>query len=205
MRNLLFAILVALLSTSAFADDFQDRVDEALAKGDPAAVIKELKDDSYRGNLKAAYQLGVFYREGKMAPKNDAEAIEWLELAASTDWIRFRFKLGLAEAQYELGVMRRDGLGKAADLDVAAEWFERAANQGHSMAQITLGEMYLKGQGVSADPEKAYFWSSVAAYSLTGSDLERPQATSEAAKSRLSPEQVKELDKTVETWYPRSI
>ncbi|MDP1717908.1 MAG: tetratricopeptide repeat protein [Burkholderiales bacterium] len=205
MRNLLIAILAALLSVSAFADIFQDRVDEALAKGDPAAVVKELENDSYRGNIKAAYQLGLFYREGKMVPRNDAVAMEWLEQAASTDWIRYRFKLGMAEAQYELGVMRRDGLGKPADAQAAAEWFELAANQGHTLAQISLAEMYLKGQGVSADPAQAYFWSSIAAYTLTGSDLERPQATSKAAKNLLTAEQVKELDESVETWYPRSI
>jgi len=54
MRNLLLALLAALLSASAFADNFQDGVDEALAKGNPAAVIKELESEAFRGNLKGS-------------------------------------------------------------------------------------------------------------------------------------------------------
>ncbi len=205
MRNLLLALLAALLSASAFADNFQDGVDEALAKGNPAAVIKELESEAFRGNLKAAHQLGLFYREGKNVPKNFEKAFEWLESAADSDWIRFRFKLGLDEAQYELGVMMRDGIGRRADAGDAAAWFERAANQGHSLAQSALAELYLKGSGVSRDAAKAYFWASMPVEWLEGEQRKRVEATRNTAQALLTPQQKAEQDKIISEWYPRSI
>ncbi len=205
MRKLLIVLITLLLSPPAYADDFQDQVDAAIGKSDPAAVIKTLKDEAYRGNLKAAYQLGLFYRDGKIVPQNHATALKWLKTAAKSDWVRFRLKLGYDNAQYELGVMLRDGIGTSADAEDAAEWFEDAAKQGHSRAQSALAEMYLKGTGVSQDAKQAFFWVSLAASSLSGAELERAEATRKAAREKLSPEQISALEKTISEWYPRSL
>ena len=41
-------------------------------------------------------------------------------------------------------------------------WFSLAAEQGHVVAQQTLGAFYWAGRGVPQDIRKAYFWSILA-------------------------------------------
>ena len=53
-----------------------------------------------------------------------------------------------AEAQFNLGVCHRDGLGVPQDMMRAADLFKLAADQGDANAQMSLGAMYANGQGV---------------------------------------------------------
>ncbi len=62
---------------------------------------------------------------------------------------------GMAEAQFDLGVIFLRGEGVTVDPVTAAEWFARAAKQGHADAQVNLGLMYQRGDGVPQDFEKA--------------------------------------------------
>jgi TPR repeat protein len=48
------------------------------------------------------------------------------------------------------------------DYSEAVRWFEKAANQGHVVAQATLGAYYWAGRGVPEDLTRAYFWSVLA-------------------------------------------
>jgi uncharacterized protein len=41
---------------------------------------------------------------------------------------------------------------------VAAAWYRRAAEQGYAKAQLNLGQMYLRGRGVSKDYVEALNW-----------------------------------------------
>ena len=65
---------------------------------------------------------------------------------------------GDAKAQYNLGVMYRDGEGVRQDYKKAIEFFKKAANQGLVRAQNNLGLMYYNGQGVRQDYKKAFEW-----------------------------------------------
>jgi TPR repeat protein len=40
----------------------------------------------------------------------------------------------------------------------AGAWFEKAADQGSAWAQMNLGLLYVRGQGVPLDNTKAIFW-----------------------------------------------
>ena len=64
-------------------------------------------------------------------------------------------KLGLVEAQFNLGVMFEDGLGTEQNLEKAATWYHRAATSGDERAMNNLGNMYWHGKGVSKDKPKA--------------------------------------------------
>jgi TPR repeat protein len=70
---------------------------------------------------------------------------------------------GDAKAQYNLGVMYRDGEGVRQDYKKAIEWTEKAAKQGYVSAQYNLGVMYDNGQGVRQDYKKAKEWYEKAA------------------------------------------
>ena len=65
---------------------------------------------------------------------------------------------GDAGAQYNLGVMYRDGEGVPQDDGEAVAWFRKAAEQGHAQAQFTLGLMYATGDGVPQDFAEAVTW-----------------------------------------------
>ena len=58
-------------------------------------------------------------------------------------------------AQYNLGVLYRDGAGVAQDLTKAVEFFQLAADQGFPNAQYNLGLLYCEGIGVAQDLTKA--------------------------------------------------
>ena len=56
-------------------------------------------------------------------------------------------KKGLAQAQYNLGVMYGNGKGVAKDYSKAIKWWNLAADQGNGKAQYNLGLMHEKGKG----------------------------------------------------------
>ena len=205
MKKILILLAAVLAIGAARADDFQDKVDEALALADNAAAVKMLEAEIFRGNLKAALQLGLMYRAGDRVRKDAAKALQWLTEAAAVNWIRYRFKLGLDEAQYVLGMMALKGEGATPDNEDAAEWFEQAAKQGNSRAQTELADLYLSGRGVRSDPERAWIWARIAADYVTGDELKRAEAIRDAAAKQLTREQLAKVKAFVDGWYPRSI
>ncbi len=91
------------------------------------------------------------FDEGVVAYKRGdyATAIrEWRPLA----------KQGVADAQYNLGVMYRKGRGVPQDDAEAVKWYRKAAEQGHAVAQVSLGVMYGEGRGVTQDYAEALQW-----------------------------------------------
>lgn len=71
-------------------------------------------------------------------------------------------KAGDANAQFALGVRYATGDEVVQDYSTAARWFSLAADQGHVVAQATLGAYYWAGRGVPENLQKAYFWSVLA-------------------------------------------
>ena len=65
---------------------------------------------------------------------------------------------GDAQAQFNLGIMYREGQGHAADPRTAARWFSRAARSGHRQAQFELGLIYDHGIGVGRNDRRAVYW-----------------------------------------------
>ncbi len=65
--------------------------------------------------------------------QNYKEAYKWLKLSAQkNDTV----------AQYNLGVMYRDGLGVPKDYVEAVKWFRLAAEQGKASSQYNLALLY---------------------------------------------------------------
>ncbi|NQV57159.1 MAG: sel1 repeat family protein [Rhodospirillales bacterium] len=65
---------------------------------------------------------------------------------------------GDVDAEFEAGIIYRDGLAGQIDERKAFKLFSRAAGQGHIAAQYALGRLYAKGQGVRQDYARAAQW-----------------------------------------------
>jgi TPR repeat protein len=66
---------------------------------------------------------------------------------------------GLADAQFDLGVLYAHGLGVPQDLGEAERWYRRSAEQGYPDAEFALGEMYARGWSAGArDQANAMRW-----------------------------------------------
>jgi predicted aspartyl protease len=90
--------------------------------------------------------------------------------------------LGIAEAQYSLGVMSENGWGVPQDYAEALRWFRKAADQGNTLAQYNLAFMHKKGWGVPQDYAEALRWFRKAAdqgYDYAQFDLGLMYANSE--------------------------
>ncbi len=203
MKHVIAVSAAFLIACSAFANDLPDTTTKALAAGEPAAVIKALDKEIYRGNIVAAQALGFIYRDGKLVAQDYAKARKWLKVAAQPDRIRIWYKRGLADAQLALGLLLRDGLGGKPDASAAASWFELAAEQGEAQAQLALAQLQLKGVSIKPNPERAYIWSSLAARTLTEAAQKDAEQVREAARHKLAPPQVKSADEFVENWAPK--
>lgn len=99
------------------------------------------------GYAEAQYHVGLYHQTGKGVPQDDMQALFWYEKAA-----RQQEK----NALYHLALM----MIKREDKDdrLIFRLLEQAARQHHPHAQYNLGVMYQKGDGVKADPQKAFHW-----------------------------------------------
>ena len=86
-----------------------------------------------KGDVKAAYNLGLMYSEGSLGEADPEKAEEWFESAA-TD--------GFAYAQTSLaGILYSKG-----DIEGAAGWYRKAADQGEPTAMYNLGAFGAAGR-----------------------------------------------------------
>jgi hypothetical protein len=106
------------------------------------------------GNAQSQFEVGVRYLAGEGAPRDHAEALVWLEMAANG---------GHTKARYNLGVMYRTGFGVQQNDTLALQWFDLAARQHDAEAQYQIALMYKEGVSVPIDMVKSYAWAHNAA------------------------------------------
>ena len=97
------------------------------------------------GEPEAMYELYFSYRDGKGVGVDKSKAMEWLRKAAEG---------GCANAQYLLGYENGHTIGKR-DVAEAIKWWTRAAEQNHLKALDEMADVYLNGDGVEQDEERA--------------------------------------------------
>ena len=128
--------------------------------------------DTYKECMEAR---GYSITAGTEAPKEDDSAhgqnrlgVKYQNQVPQDYWMaRIMYEKaaaqGNADAQYNLGLLYRDGNHVPQDYVQARQWFEKAAAQGNANAQTNLGGLYGNGQGVSQDYGKARQWFEQAA------------------------------------------
>ncbi|MBU0766762.1 sel1 repeat family protein [Patescibacteria group bacterium] len=108
-----------------------------------------------QGDGGSQFMLGLMYSIGEGVPQDDAEAIRWYEKASEQ---------GVAGATYQLG--RRYFLGEygiTIDREKGMTMIRKAAESDEQEAQIFMGYMYDKGNGVPQDGLQAIDWYTKAA------------------------------------------
>jgi TPR repeat protein len=86
-----------------------------------------------QGSTDAQVQLATLLLQAEDATDKDAvEAVELFQRAAAR---------GNVDAEYNLGVCYRRGIGVAADRDKARQLYREAAIKGHNSAQLALGDL----------------------------------------------------------------
>jgi TPR repeat protein len=206
MRILVAALASFVLSHNAYAaqNELTDATSKALTAGEPAAVVKALDKEVFRGNVVAAQQLGFMYRDGKGVTQDYAKARKLLQTAAEPNGIRIWYKHGLGDSQYALAVMLRDGIGGKPDASGAETWFKEAAEKGRAQAQLALAQMYFKGAGIKRNPERAFMWSSIAATRLTEAAQTEAVEIRDQAQKQLASKQLANVGNLVNKWKPRA-
>lgn len=103
----------------------------------------KLQNLSNNGNHCAQLSLGRAYLFGdESIRRNKPKALELTTQAAEG---------GLAEAQYELGLLYMGFGPNDAEYPKVVFWLDKAANQGHVSAQTLLGKLLLEGKAVPRD------------------------------------------------------
>lgn len=161
------------------------------SKQDPVALLRR---DAEQGNAAAQDFLATKYATGVGVPQSDAEAARWFRKAAEQ---------GLAKAQLALGNSYSNGEGVQRSDVEAAKWYWKAAEQGLAAAQCNLGAAYSEGTGVPQDFARGYFWTNLAAAHPDGDNRgERARSIRDSLLSKLTPEQIAEVQRLSSTWKP---
>ncbi len=84
------------------------------------------------------------------------------------------------------------------DHNEAARWYRRAAEQGHAGGQLSLGNMYKRGQGVPQDNVQAYKWLDLAGSRIVSAFLNRDRVA-----AKMTPAQIAEAQKLAREWKPK--
>jgi len=150
-NGLAFAAVAAALALSvpAAAQSVRDGI-TAWQKGDFAGAVEAWRPLAAEGNADAAFNLGQAYRLGKGVPIDLARSQALFEQAA---------RKGHIDAATNLGIM----LFQSNNRTAAARWLRQAADGGEPRAMLLYGTALFNGDGVKADPIRAYAYVSRAA------------------------------------------
>lgn len=143
----IIAIVVGFCAVIAYGETANTKNAANTSSGAEANApdIKALQEQADKGDVKAQYELGLCYFQGKDIPQDYANAAKWLRKAAEQ---------GNADAQCVFGFCYYIGKGVRQDSKTALKWFRKSAEQGNANGQHNLGNYYRLNGGV---PTKARF------------------------------------------------
>ena len=83
-------------------------------------------------------------------------------------------------------------------------WYRRAADQGDADAQVNLGLMYVKGEGVLQDYVQAHKWLNIAASRIVKPARGRETVIRirERIESKMTVAQLAEAQRLAREWHP---
>jgi len=124
---------------------------------DAAGGVALCRQSAEQGSVQAMLHLaGMYMKED--TPRDPAQAFQWYAMAAEYQSI---------EAEFQLGVMLRDGVGVQQDPISARTRFEKAASRGYISAYYETAVLYFNaptnpdnGLWYENDMAKAYLWLS---------------------------------------------
>ncbi len=95
------------------------------------------------GHKRATYNVGSYYEQGEIVPKDMSKAIEWYQKSAN---------MGYGRAYHRLGNIYLEGLGVDQDKTLAMSFFAKAKdNKATADVVVKMADAYCHGEGVSKD------------------------------------------------------
>ena len=122
-------------------------------KGDYAGAAQRFLTDAKAGKRLAQFNYAMMLLRGETSGSTD-QALSWLRKSAD---------LGLAQAQYNLGLLYENGKIGPLSQTEATRWFRHAAEQGHTDAAVSLATQYFLGRGAPKNESEAARWYESAA------------------------------------------
>ena len=158
MKRLALAIVFVLGFAPPAWADFEAGV-AAYNRGDYATALREFRPLAESGHTEAQFYLGQMYIVGDGVSQDLAKAENWYLKSAEG---------GNEGAQMALVFRYLDGAGFDTMPGAAAEWLQKLAERYSKIgwahpAQVILGILYERGQGVTQDHREALKWYQIAA------------------------------------------
>jgi len=121
---------------------------DELSRAQLVREFEQVRAAAKGGDAAAQYALGRHYLTGT-APLavNPAQALVWLTRAAEQQH---------ADAQFEVGMLYKDGISVPRDPGRAKQWLAKAAAQGHVKAKVALQDIIRDETGATARAEKTF-------------------------------------------------
>ena len=147
-------------------------------------VVVEMLEQSWEdnGSASVAYQLGQVWRDGLGVPPDGEKAEVWFRRAAEDRHSGAQY--ALAKLLYQQGLVNE-----------AKPWYEQAAEGGNQFAAYQLGKLYLTGEGVIKDTDKAI------EYLTDAAEQDNPQAQYILGKLYLLGNEVARDSETAAHWF----
>ena len=140
--------LIALVLTAGLcANDFGQAVEE-YKSGNYIQALNIFYALAKKDDVRAQYNVALIYANGLGVEQDLPQAELWYERAA---------KQGNASAQYNLAQLcHAKGAKDPHAYEKAKYWYDKSVNAGVKEAYNNLGSLYLNGQGVKKDEQKAF-------------------------------------------------
>ena len=141
----------------------------AYQKHDYRAALVEFEQRARDGDRVAQFNLAMMLMGGEAGATDVSGGLVWLQRSADAGLAQAQYNLGLlyengvgvqghADAQVQLATQYFLGRGAPKDWKLAAKWYEAAAQSGDPGAQYIIGSFYEHGDGVAKDLNKALAW-----------------------------------------------
>ena len=192
------------------------------------ATVEALRLQAEAGNIRAQYELGSRYIDGRGIVPDLKLAVQWLEKAAANGFAPAQYRLGSlyrdgkgirndvklayawfkraaeqgnARAMHNLAVVLAEGSNGAPDYAAAAEWFRKAAEYGIKDSQFNVAILYARGLGTQQDLVQSYKWFAAAA-DLGDDDAAKKR---DEVATKLSPDKLAEAKAAAQTYRPKTL
>ncbi len=148
------------------------------------------------GDACAQAQIGYYYNHSQGGVRTDYnQAIEWYTKAATADCKDEQCKQCQKSSYTSLGYVYRAFLNPP-DKAKAFYWLQKAAENGNTVIYKDMAEYYVAGEFVPQDYSKAYYWVRRGLSKNTTTQYDDFIAE---IKSKLSPSQIEEIEKKIES------
>jgi TPR repeat protein len=130
---------------------------------DRMRAFKEFESLSKAGFSDAHYWLAACYEEGVTEDEDTMAYVVEPDLKRAYGIYMQSAKAGDVDGQFQIAYMMSNSIGCTKNLEDALVWYTRAAEQGHTMAQLSVGMYYEHGLVNPIDLDIAKKWYQLAA------------------------------------------